>query len=108
MRRALIAVICTLLAGACRVAAGGVPSTQPVDDVTFAHDVAPIVFSHCAACHRPGESAPFGLLSYDDVRRRARQIVDVTQKRFMPPWLPNEGDFIGDRRLSDRELETIK
>ena len=74
--------------------------------VTFARDVAPIVFARCASCHHPGEAAPFSLLTYDDVRRRARQIVDVTQKRFMPPWLPTEGhgDFVGARRLGDQEL----
>jgi Flp pilus assembly protein TadD len=78
--------------------------------VTFAHDVAPIVFAKCASCHHPGEAAPFSLLTYDDVRRRSRQIVEVTQKRFMPPWLPAEGhgDFVGARRLSDDELQTLK
>ena len=40
--------------------------------VTFTRDVAPIVFEHCATCHRPGDIAPFSLLTYDDVRPRAR------------------------------------
>lgn len=79
----------------------------PVD---FAHDVAPIVFAKCSSCHRPGEAAPFSLLTYDDVRKRARQIVDVTQKRFMPPWLPGQGHetFANSRRLTDRELLVIE
>jgi tetratricopeptide (TPR) repeat protein len=78
--------------------------------VTFARDVAPIIFKRCAACHHPGEAAPFSLLSYDDVRRRARQIIDVTRKRFMPPWLPTQGDeqFVGTRRLTDHELQTLQ
>lgn len=78
--------------------------------VTFSRDVAPIVFQKCSSCHRSGEAAPFSLLTYDDVRRRARQIVDVTQRRFMPPWLPTEGqgDFVGERRLTDHELEILK
>ncbi len=78
--------------------------------VTFTRDVAPIVFTKCAPCHHPGEAAPFSLLTYDDVRHRARQIVDVTQKRFMPPWLPAEGHdlFADSRRLSDAELQTIQ
>src|SRR4051812_11681193 len=77
-----------------RVAAPPPPpsNTQPAvvaieQPVTFAHDVAPIIFERCAACHRPGEAAPFSLLTYADVRRRAGQIADVTQKRLMPPWL---------------------
>src|SRR5262245_50699004 len=56
---------------------------------TFNRDVAPIIFAKCASCHRPGEAAPFSLLTYDDVRRRASQIVEVTQMRFMPPWPPD-------------------
>ncbi len=81
-----------------------------VGAATFSHDVAPIVFLRCAECHHPGESAPFSLLSYDDVKRHARQIVDVTQRRFMPPWLPSEGTemFAGARRLSDEQLRTLK
>lgn len=77
---------------------------------TFTKDVAPIVFRHCASCHRPGESAPFSLLSYADVQRRARLIASVTQRRFMPPWLPDagHGDFAGERRLTDAEIETLR
>ena len=41
-------------------------------EITFAEDVAPIVFAKCASCHRPGEAAPFSLLSYDEVMRHGR------------------------------------
>src|SRR4051794_10469627 len=86
--------------------------TAPPSDrgpATFARDVAPIVYGKCAPCHHPGEAAPFSLLSYDDVRRRARQIADVTGKRIMPPWLPKAGcgDFVNERRLTDDELQTL-
>ncbi len=85
------------------------PIASATGPVTFASHVAPIVFSKCSSCHHPGEAAPFSLLTYDDVRRRARQIVDVTQKRLMPPWLPKEGhgNFVGERRLTDKELQTL-
>lgn len=78
--------------------------------VTYARDVAPIVQARCASCHRPGDAAPFSLLTFDDVHKRARQIVEVTQRRFMPPWLPElgHGTFAHDRRLSDAELATLK
>jgi tetratricopeptide (TPR) repeat protein len=80
------------------------------DAPTFTRDVAPIVFRHCAPCHRPGESAPFSLLSYADVRQRARTIASVTERRFMPPWLPEpgHGDFAGERRLTRAEIETLR
>src|SRR5438128_8088856 len=47
--------------------------------VTFARHVAPILFRECASCHRPGEAAPFSVLSYPEVRRRAGTIVDVIE-----------------------------
>src|SRR5262245_2250178 len=69
----------------------------PARSATFAEDVAPIVFAKCAPCHHPGEAAPFSLLTLDDMRSRARQIVDVTQRKLMPPWLPttSPGTFVG-------------
>jgi mono/diheme cytochrome c family protein len=45
---------------------------------TFTRDIAPLVFEHCAVCHRPGGSAPFSLVTYDDARARARQIVTAS------------------------------
>lgn len=80
--------------------------------VTFNKDIAPIVFKHCAPCHRPGESGPFNLLSYQDVKSHVRQIAVVTRIRFMPPWLPEPGygEFVGerDRRLSDEQIVLIR
>ena len=78
--------------------------------VSFNKDIAPIVFENCASCHRPGESGPFPLLSYNDVKKRARQIAEVTEKRYMPPWLPDgpHGQFVGDRRLSREQIELFR
>jgi len=100
--------ICLCAAGFVRITPEGqVPDESPV---TFTRDVAPIVFRRCASCHRPGEAAPFPLLTFDDVRQRAEQIALVTRTRFMPPWLPEEGygEFAGSRRLTDAELATIQ
>ena len=78
--------------------------------VTFTRDIAPMVFAHCATCHRPGEAAPFSLLTYDDVRRRSQQIALMTKNRSMPPWKPEPGygEFAGARRLSDRQIELVQ
>ena len=78
--------------------------------VTFSRDIAPVVYRSCTECHRPNGNAPFSLLTYDDVRSRARRIHDVTLQRYMPPWKPEPGassDFSGSRRLSDDELDLI-
>ncbi len=76
---------------------------------TFNRDIAPIVFQNCAPCHRPGQSAPFPLLNYADAKKRARQMADVTNRRFMPPWLADDVGlkYLGDRRLTDAEIGTI-
>jgi hypothetical protein len=73
--------------------------------VTFARDIAPLVYEHCAGCHRPG-GASFSLLTYDEVRARATLIADVTSRRYMPPWRlePGHGEFAGVRRLSDEQI----
>lgn len=79
------------------------------EEVTFARDVAPILIQHCISCHRTGASAPFSLVSYTDARKRVRQIADVVQRRFMPPWLPEPGygEFANNRRLTDEEIALI-
>jgi mono/diheme cytochrome c family protein len=78
--------------------------------VTFTKDVAPLVFSQCASCHRPGEVAPFPLLSYADVSKRAGLIRTVIEGRNMPPWKaePGFGHFSNERRLSDDQVATIR
>ena len=56
-----------------------------------------------------GKPAPFPLLSYQDVKKHARDIVKVTRSRYMPPWLPEHsyGDFQGERRLRDEQIRAI-
>jgi Flp pilus assembly protein TadD len=78
--------------------------------LTFNKDVAPIIFQNCAACHHPGGPAPFSLLSFQDVKKRARQIAVVTASRYMPPWLPEpgSGEFVGARRLSEAQIGVIR
>ncbi|MGO9337405.1 MAG: tetratricopeptide repeat protein [Terracidiphilus sp.] len=77
---------------------------------TWSHDVAPVLYAHCATCHHPGGAGPFSLLTYQDARRWAPQILNVTQSRFMPPWLPEPGygDFADVRRLSDDDQALLK
>jgi Flp pilus assembly protein TadD len=85
---------------------GAAPRPVP----TFNKDVAPIVFEHCAPCHRPGQAAPFTLLSYADAKSRADKIAHATLTRHMPPWPPASGEpaFIGERRLRDDQIDTIQ
>jgi len=88
----------------------GSPAAFPQAQITFSEHVAPIVFNQCGACHRPGEAAPFSLLSYEDVRKRGKLIANVTQRRYMPPWFGDSemGTFRDDRRLTDAQIRTIQ
>jgi hypothetical protein len=79
------------------------------DPVTFARDVAPILFKHCVECHRPTMFAPMSLMTYEDARPWARSIKQRVSARTMPPWGadPTIGTFRNDPRLTDREINTI-
>ena len=53
---------------------------------TFTKDVAPILQLHCQKCHRPGEAAPFSLLTYEQARPWAKAIKYAVLEKKMPPW----------------------
>jgi mono/diheme cytochrome c family protein len=112
------AVLGTVLAGsvgfiACKP---GAPTAErayvprPTGSVTFCKDIAPVVFNHCSGCHRPGQSGPFQLLTYAEVKKHAEDIVTVTRNRFMPPWQPEPGygEFVGERRLTEDQIGLIR
>jgi Flp pilus assembly protein TadD len=85
-------------------------SEVPASQVTYARDIAPLVADRCGMCHHPGGAAPFSLLTYTDVKRRAGLIAAVTKRRFMPPWKadPDDGPFVGQHPLTDTEIDTIQ
>jgi hypothetical protein len=76
---------------------------------TFNRDIAPILFENCSNCHRPGEVAPFALLTYQDAAKRAKQIAAITEAHVMPPWkaTPGYGNFLDVRRLTDQQIALI-
>ncbi|MCB9891454.1 MAG: hypothetical protein H6833_07395 [Planctomycetes bacterium] len=82
---------------------------DPANDITFAEHVAPIIWANCSSCHRPGQAGPFSLLTYRDVAKRGRMIVDVTRDRYMPPWhpAPGHGVFRDALHLSQGEIDTL-
>jgi len=77
---------------------------------TYNKDIAPILYQNCAGCHRPGEVAPFPLLTYQDTAKRAALIATVTKARVMPPWKaePGYGDFRDARRLTDEQIALLQ
>jgi len=84
------------------------PSTA-ADTITFNNQVVRIFQQHCQTCHRPGNIAPFSLLTYAEVRTRVTLIRRAVESREMPPWKPVNapGTFEGERLLSAEEIDTI-
>src|SRR5712692_10619153 len=110
MKKALATSISAFLViafGVVAMASG--PADAKKRDVTFNRDVAPIFFNNCVQCHRPGEIAPMSLLSYKDARPWARSIREKVATGVMPPWHadPHYGNFANDRRLSEKDINTI-
>jgi mono/diheme cytochrome c family protein len=97
------------LAGVLLVCAPAAAQTQPT--VTFTKDVAPILQRSCVTCHRPGQSAPMSLRTYEEVRPWVRSIKTRVESRQMPPWHIDRNvgiqEFKGDRSLPEKEIETI-
>lgn len=78
-------------------------------DVNFNRDIAPIIHVNCTPCHRKDGGAPFELITYRDVAKRAKMVRQVTSDRFMPPWPadPTYSSFVGERFLNDEQLALI-
>jgi hypothetical protein len=97
-----LALSAVLVLASAASRAQGRPSTP-----TFAETIAPIVYGNCVTCHRPGEAAPFSLMTYEDVAKRGKLITKVTSSRYMPPWhaAPGFGEFVGERRLTETQIE---
>ncbi len=82
------------------------PSNPPP---TFTKDVVPILQKHCQTCHRPGEAAPFSMLTYEDTLPWALTMKMVVTRKIMPPWFadPQYGHFANERSLSADEIRTL-
>ena len=90
---------------------GGSLLGGPIPDApNFSEHIAPIIYAKCAGCHRDGQNAPFALLSYAQIKKRADQIADVTDERVMPPWHADPGvvTYANDRSLNADQIALIQ
>lgn len=76
--------------------------------ITF-KDVEPIFTAKCVACHRPGDAAPFSLITYQDISKKLTTIKKVVTSGYMPPWQADNHyrQFANDRSLTDSEKQKI-
>ncbi len=97
-------ILCTVWIGfvAC-------PTSVLAAEVNYSEHVATIIYEHCSQCHRPGQSAPFTLLSYDDVKKNADTIQQVINSRYMPPWKPVAASvtYANNRQLPENQIKTL-
>jgi mono/diheme cytochrome c family protein len=95
-----------LAAGVALLMTSSVSAEAP----TYHREVSRILQKNCQECHRPGQVAPFALLTYEQARKRADDLATVTHERKMPPWHASTtegGPFRDPRVLSDTEIATI-
>ncbi len=80
-----------------------------VTPVTYHKEVSRLIQAKCQACHRPGEPAPFALMTYKQAKGWSSMIREVVADGIMPPWHADapRGHFLNDRRLSAAEKQTL-
>ncbi len=85
---------------------GNTPEPEAAAVPTFNEQIAPLIHNNCSSCHRPGEAAPFSLISFEEVSKKAGTMKRVMNDRYMPPWHPEPGygEFAHERRLSDADI----
>lgn len=96
--------------GFIATAAGGDDSERGKLKPTYTKDVAPILQAKCLNCHRRHQVGPFALETYEQAKKRAKDIAAVTDDRTMPPWKPTRGvgpKLKHDQSLTPAEVATI-
>lgn len=79
------------------------------EDLSFEYDIQPIFIEHCAGCHFDDGAGPFNLITYSDVKRKAKTIAEVIESGYMPPWPadPKYRHFLGEKILPQEDKEKI-
>ncbi len=76
----------------------------------WSENIASILYENCATCHRPGEIAPFSLLTYEDALINSYSIADQTAARKMPPYPADVTycHYLDEQVLTDDQIATIQ
>lgn len=87
------------------------PTSGSAQEVTWAEDVAEIVYEKCSECHNPEGIGPMSLMDYQTARRYSARIRNLVEAREMPPWHIDRNvgiqQFKNDASLSDEQIATI-
>lgn len=107
---ALLLVFCLSACGS-QSASGSAEEADAEPEISYYHDIKPILDSHCVACHGPdGLRSDFPLTSYEEVLP-VRDLVNwEVQDGTMPPWKasPDCNNYQDDHRLSDDQIAAFQ
>jgi hypothetical protein len=101
MNKLVVIILVALLAWGCE---------RRVTNPTFSQDIAPIIYKNCTPCHRSNQIGHFDLVTYDDVKSKAKTILYTVTNRLMPPWPAdaNYTTFANQMVLKKEEIELIQ
>jgi len=96
-------------AGGCTIAMPERQRRSAHAQISYEKTIAPMLSTHCVACHREGGIAPWQMSSYDMVRGFSPMIREVLRTKRMPPWHadPHYGVFGNDRSLTADETKAL-
>lgn len=79
-------------------------------DLKYYDNIAPIIITNCAPCHRVDGLGPFPLTNYDQVKKKGEFIAQVVESKYMPPWLadPDYSHFKNERVLKPEDIALIR
>ncbi|MDB5475359.1 MAG: hypothetical protein JWP49_870 [Phenylobacterium sp.] len=85
------------------------PAKAKVAQISYAHDVAPILEKNCVSCHQKGSIGPFAMDNYAMVKGFAPMIREVIRTDRMPPYNadPHVNKFADNKNLSPVEIKTL-
>lgn len=79
-------------------------------EVTYHHDIRPILQKKCVHCHQAAEIGPMPLTSYQEVAPYGKMLQYVTSTNLMPPWYADlqYSHLANEQVLSQDEIYLIE
>ncbi len=81
-----------------------------IEKPNFNRHVSAILNTHCVACHREGEVAPFPLTTFAEAKPKAKQMALSVKSGQMPPWKAKKGygHFLDENHISKAEVAILE
>ena len=109
---AIVAVLTAVTVTSCSSSRSAAPAAGANDGETFTSAIEPLVQEKCQTCHREGGTAPFPLVTYEDVKAMGIVAKDKVARREMPPWGAFDDEtcsvrhkFKGDLSLTQEQID---